>query len=195
MAKPTPIKIENDLLHVGLSWDPNQVVTTVDRVKNMMGQNKITFDLDIACYVYGPDNGFLDYISGIPGEMVDKSGCIRHSGDNRDGVGDGDDEHIAIDLPCSPSYIETLIFVVEVASAHAFKDIIEPTTQITAEETKKVLYQTRLARDGKGDSSACVSFKIKRGDTMGDWFIHPLEEFLDHEHIEDWAETLRTYLD
>lgn len=194
MSKMTPLKIENDLLRIGLSWDPNQVVTTVDRVKNLMGQNTITFDLDIACYVYGPDGGFMDYISGTPGEMVDKSGCIRHSGDNRDGVGDGDDEYITVDIPCAPAYIETLVFVVEVASAHAFQDIIEPSAQITDNETGKILYQTLLTREGKGDNSACITFKIKRGDKMGDWFIYPIEKFIDHENIEDWAETLSQYL-
>lgn len=195
MSKPTPVKIEGELIQVGLSWDPNQVVTTIDRVKNLMGQNKVTFDLDIACYSYAADNSFLNYISGVPGEMVDKSGCIKHSGDNRDGVGDGDDEYIVVDLKDAPSYLETLFFVVEVASAHAFGDIIEPTSQVTDKDSGKLFYQTKLSQSGKANNSACIAFKIKRGIVMQEWVIHPIEEFLDHEHIEDWAQTLRSYLD
>ena len=60
MSIHMPFKIENNQLRVGLSWDPNQVVTAVDRVKNMMGRNTVTFDLDISCYVYGPQNDFQD---------------------------------------------------------------------------------------------------------------------------------------
>ena len=189
-----PFKIENNQLRVGLSWDPNQVVTAVDRVKNMMGRNTVTFDLDISCYVYGPQNDFQDFISGLDGEMVGKSGCIRHSGDNLDGIGDGDDEFITIDLNTAPDYINNLVFVIEVASAHAFKDIISPSIQVREILSGSEIYQLSLVQAGQEDRSACIALKIGRNAVGSPWVLSPIESFVDHENIEDWANTLNKYL-
>ncbi len=44
--------------------------------------------------------------------MSAAGGAVRHSGDNRTGEGDGDDEFIGIDLDALPADIKIIAFVV-----------------------------------------------------------------------------------
>lgn len=187
--------LTSDVYRIGISWDPNQIVTLGDKIKTFLGTNSATFDLDVSCFIYGAGRTFLDYVSGMPGEMVDKSGSIRHSGDDTDGAGDGDDEHILVDLANCPSDVEQIIIVVEVASAHAFSDIIRPQIRFVKEGEKTEMSATDLSQSGKADNSACVWARLERNKHEPDkWFLQQISHFTNHEYIEDWPEYLTKYL-
>jgi tellurium resistance protein TerD len=74
-----------------------------------------TFDLDVMvamCDLSGkmPQEGdFIFY-----GNTKHISGSVIHSGDNRDGQGNGDDEVINIDFNLIPSNIEKLVFAINI---------------------------------------------------------------------------------
>ena len=55
------------------------------------------------------------------GNLRHPSGAIQHMGDNLTGAGDGDDEQIMVNLPAVPSYIEKLVFVVNIYDANVRK--------------------------------------------------------------------------
>lgn len=53
------------------------------------------------------------------GNLRHSSGAIIHQGDNLTGAGDGDDEQIMVDLYGIPSYIDKLVFIVNIYDASA----------------------------------------------------------------------------
>ncbi|MEC7576984.1 MAG: hypothetical protein VX468_06610, partial [Pseudomonadota bacterium] len=48
----------------GLSWDPNEGASVTDKLSNMLGQNKETYDLDLSCYCYDEHKSLMDYVTG-----------------------------------------------------------------------------------------------------------------------------------
>lgn len=90
---------------VGLGWDP----------RNTDGQQ---FDLDASAFLLtsgGRVRGDHDFIFYNQLRSVD--GSVEHTGDNRDGQGDGDDEAINIDLSRVPQEIDKVAIAVTIDQA------------------------------------------------------------------------------
>lgn len=91
---------------VGLGWDTNQYDGEAD------------FDLDASVFMLksnekvGNDNDFIFY-----GNLAHRSQSVTHTGDNRTGEGDGDDEVIKVNLSKIPSDYEKLVVVVTIYEA------------------------------------------------------------------------------
>ena len=94
----------------GLGWDVNNF------------DNGSEFDLDASVFMLGAgdklqkDEDFIFY-----NNQKHASGSVTHSGDNRTGEGEGDDESIYIDFTKVPANIEKLAFVVTIHDAVARK--------------------------------------------------------------------------
>ncbi len=90
----------------GLGWDVNGF------------DNGQDFDLDASVFMLGSgdklqkDEDFIFY-----NNQKHASGAVIHSGDNRTGAGEGDDESIYIDFTKVPANIEKLAFVVTIHDA------------------------------------------------------------------------------
>lgn len=82
-------------LTLGLGWDP------VDGGKGSL-------DLDAGCVLLDRDNIYVDFVYF---DNLVSSG-MRHSGDNRTGAGDGDDETIHFDLTKIPPNVESIVVVI-----------------------------------------------------------------------------------
>lgn len=91
---------------VGLGWDINKY------------DGGHEFDLDTAAFLLvesgkvGADKDFCFY-----GNQKHESGAVEHSGDNKTGAGDGDDEVIKIDLSKIPAAIQKVDFTVTIHEA------------------------------------------------------------------------------
>src|SRR5690606_22176516 len=55
--------------------------------------------------------------------LASKDGSIRHSGDNRTGMGDGDDETVLIDLPRVPVHLTSLVLIVTSYQGQTFEQV------------------------------------------------------------------------
>lgn len=90
---------------VGLGWNPN-----VNHGKE--------FDLDVSAFIVGSngkrlsDDHFIFY-----NNLVAPDGSVEHTGDNRTGDGDGDDEVLKIDFSLMDSRATEIIFVVTIHEA------------------------------------------------------------------------------
>ncbi|MBK6872309.1 MAG: TerD family protein [Kineosporiaceae bacterium] len=90
---------------VGLGWNPR----TTDGAP---------FDLDASCLLLttegrvGSDRDFIFYNNTHGGD-----GAIHHTGDNRTGDGEGDDEQINVDLPRIPGWVDRVVFVASIDKA------------------------------------------------------------------------------
>lgn len=93
---------------VGLGWDTNKY--------DGGGQ----FDLDASVFLLNTegkcasDADFIFY-----NQKENANGSVIHSGDNRTGEGEGDDEQINIDLTKVPSNVEKISFVITIHDAEA----------------------------------------------------------------------------
>lgn len=95
------------VVHVGLGWDP-RVTDGSD------------FDLDASAFLLDEsgkvtsDSDFIFY-----NNLQSPDGSVRHTGDNLDGSGEGDDEVIMVDLPAVPASVNKIAFTVTIHDAQA----------------------------------------------------------------------------
>ena len=92
---------------VGLGWD----------ARSTDGQD---FDLDASAFLLKADGKVRadsDFIFYNQLKSVD--GSVEHTGDNRTGEGDGDDEAIKVDLSKIPADIDKIMFTVTIHEAEA----------------------------------------------------------------------------
>jgi tellurium resistance protein TerD len=92
---------------VGLGWDP----------RTTAGEQ---FDLDASAILVA-ENGKIrseaDFI--FYNQMQTPDGSVVHQGDNRTGVGDGDDERIVIDLRTVQADVQRIVIAVSIHDADA----------------------------------------------------------------------------
>ncbi|NAZ76699.1 chemical-damaging agent resistance protein C [Kineococcus sp. T13] len=92
---------------VGLGWD----------VRTTTG---LDFDLDASALLVGAggrvlsDGHFVFY-----NQLASPEGSVRHTGDNRTGEGEGDDEVIEVDLLSVPEQCQKIVFAVSIHDADA----------------------------------------------------------------------------
>jgi tellurium resistance protein TerD len=90
----------------GLGWDTNKYDGDGD------------FDLDVSVFLAdasGKVTGEHDFI--FYNQPTHPSGAVDYSGDNRNGVGDGDDETIKVDLSKIPANISKISFTATIYDA------------------------------------------------------------------------------
>ncbi|MDF5937237.1 TerD family protein [Pseudomonas aeruginosa] len=90
---------------VGLGWDPRSTDGT-------------QFDLDASAFLLnatGKVRGDADFI--FYNQLKSPDGSVEHTGDNRDGAGDGDDEAIKVDLSRVPADVDKIAFTVTIHDA------------------------------------------------------------------------------
>jgi tellurium resistance protein TerD len=92
---------------VGLGWDARS--TTGD-----------DFDLDASALMLDQGGKVLsDKHFIFFNNMTSPDGSVSHTGDNRTGEGDGDDEAIEVDLAAVPNDVDKIVFPVSVYEAEA----------------------------------------------------------------------------
>lgn len=93
---------------IGLGWDVKAIDTGVD------------FDLDASVFLLGSneklisDNHFVFYNNLT---SPDSAKSVQHTGDNRTGAGDGDDEAIKINLQKVPAEVQKIVVTVTIFEA------------------------------------------------------------------------------
>lgn len=96
-------------VHVGLGWDER-------------GTDGSEFDLDASVFML-TDNGKVrneaDFI--FYNQLKSACGAVEHTGDNRTGAGEGDDEVVMVNLEQMPTEIQKLAFTVTIHDAEARK--------------------------------------------------------------------------
>ena len=97
---------------VGLGWD------AVEQRSGLFGLFKAA-DIDCDATAILLKNGkFVDKTDVVYfGNLVHKSGTVRHMGDNLTGEGEGDDEQILIELSRVPQEYDKIVIVVNIYSA------------------------------------------------------------------------------
>lgn len=91
---------------LGLGWDTNRY------------QGSDDFDLDLVIFMCGADKKCHDEKNFVYyHNLTDPSGAVIHSGDNRTGAGDGDDESAKIDFSKMPANVQHIVVAVTIYDA------------------------------------------------------------------------------
>ena len=144
---------------IGLGWDINEYDGEED------------FDLDASVYMLkdngkvGSDDDFIFY-----GNLEHKTKCIVHTGDNRTGEGDGDDEVIKVNLDKIPSDYTTLSVVVTIYDAgnrfQNFGMVNNAYVRIVDEEKEEEIIKYDLSEDFSTETAIVVAELYKKN---GEW--------------------------
>lgn len=150
---------------MGLGWDAK-------KVSGLFGlfQKEQSIDLDASCVLFDENKNKLDEVWFRQLKSLD--GSIIHTGDNRTGDGDGDDEQIIVDLPKVPSNVKTLVFVVNSFTGQNFSQIENAFCRIVNHANNKEIARYNLSC--QGNHTAMVMAKVYRHNN--EWKMHAIGE-------------------
>lgn len=144
---------------IGLGWDTNKYSGGGD------------FDLDASAFLVGSNgktNDDLDFI--FYNNLEHSSGSVIHTGDNRTGEGDGDDEQLIVEFAKIPSGIDKIAITVTIHDAIArmqnFGQISNAFVRVVNEETNEEVLRYDLSEDFSVET-ALVFCEIYRNN--GEW--------------------------
>ncbi|MEN9423698.1 MAG: hypothetical protein RL122_1081 [Pseudomonadota bacterium] len=124
---------------IGLGWDERSTDGT-------------SFDLDASAFLLtasGKVRGDADFI--FYNQLKSTDGSVEHTGDNRTGQGDGDDESMKVDLSKVPSEITKVAFTVTIHDAEArrqnFGQVANAFIRVVNDATGTEIVRYDLAED------------------------------------------------
>ena len=149
---------------IGLSWDVKEGVQA---------------DLDASVIILGENEKMLSEDSIVFYNKLEAyTGAIKHSGDERSGAAEGDDETITIDLSKLPSDVKTMLAVITIygtgqSTAVTFGRVKNASVRLYNGDTNQALYQFDLTEDAsRGTSVEMARIYLKDGEwrftTLGD---------------------------
>ena len=147
-----------DNLMVGLGWDVN----------NFQGA---AFDLDASVFMVDGNekvlnnSGFIFY-----GQPSDPAGSVVHSGDNKTGEGEGDDERIKVVLSKVPADIQKIIFTVTIYECKTrnqnFGQVSNAYIRVINADTNEELLRYDLGEDYSIETAVVIAEIYKNN---GEW--------------------------
>lgn len=156
---------------MGVGWDMAQPKSGGFLSAMFRGNNAPeSIDLDASCILFDDQNQPVDVV--FFGQLSSKDGSIRHTGDNRTGEGDGDDEQIIVDLERIPASIKTLVFTVSSFRGQTFDQVSNAFCRIVNSADSKEIAKYTLS--SQGSHTAQIMAKLYRH--SGDWKMAALGE-------------------
>lgn len=150
---------------MGLGWDAKKTAGFLGFFKQDQ-----EIDLDATCVTFDAGGEVVDTVWFK--QLQSKDGSIVHTGDNRTGAGDGDDEQIIVDLSKVPAHVQNLVFVVNSFTGQSFDQIQNAFCRLVDTKTEKEIARFQLS--GGGGHTAQVMVRIYR--EGGAWQMHAIGE-------------------
>lgn len=167
---------------MGLGWD-------VAMKKGLFGTRPgPPVDLDASCAMFDRQGELIDTIWF--GQLKSRDGSVVHTGDNRTGDGDGDDEQILVDLNQLPASVSTLVFTVNSFTGITFEKIENATCRIVDQDNNEELARYELS--GSGSHTAQIMAKISRA--SGAWQMTAIGERTSGRTMHDLMPAIRARL-
>ncbi|MGZ5012351.1 MAG: TerD family protein [Methylobacter sp.] len=155
---------------MGLGWDAKKV--PLGKLKGLFGGggSSESIDLDASCVMFDDQNKAVDII--YFGQLKSRDGSIIHTGDNRSGAGDGDDEQIKVDLDKVPANIKSMVFTVNSFSGQTFDQVDNAYCRIV--DSSNDVEVARYTLSAQGSHTAQIMAKLYRHN--GEWKMHAIGE-------------------
>ena len=138
---------------MGLGWDavkPKGIMGMFSKPKEI--------DLDASCVMFDGAKNIVDVVWFR--QLASKDGSIQHSGDNRTGAGDGDDETINVDLSRIPANVTSLVFTINSFTGQTFNEIENAFCRLVNIANNQEIAKYTLS--GGGNVTAQIMAKVYR---------------------------------
>jgi len=169
----------------GLGWDPAEQKGGFFGFGRKSGGD---IDLDASALVFDANRRVIDTIWFR--QLTGMQGAIRHSGDNRTGQGDGDDETISIDLAALPAQVSHIVITVNSFTGETFNQVENAFARLVDTSTGKEIGTYKLAE--KGAHTGVVMAALSRdGDT---WSMKAIGEPMRGRTVQDMVDTSARFL-
>jgi tellurium resistance protein TerZ len=145
-------------------------------------------DLDASCLLFDANRQITDQVWFRQLKSVD--GSIVHTGDNRTGAGDGDDEQIIVDLVSLPTSVTTLVFTVNSFQGDTFDRIENAYCRLVDATTNIEL--ARFDLSGSGSHTGQVMAKLTR--TGSGWDMKAIGERTTGRTFHDMMPAINAHL-
>jgi len=150
---------------MGLGWD-------AIKKKGLFGFGAKTesVDLDASCVLFDESNRPVDFVWFR--QLKSRDGSIVHTGDNRTGAGEGDDEQIVVDLTRVPAGVKALVFTVNSFTGQNFSQVENAYCRIVDADNGQEVARYDLSVQGA--HTAQIMAKLYRHN--GEWKMHAIGE-------------------
>lgn len=150
---------------LGVGWD-------VAKSKGFFGfgGGSEEIDLDASCILFDENKQPVDVV--YFGQLRSKDGSIQHSGDNRTGEGDGDDEVIRVNLNAIPAQVKSLVFTVSSFRGQTFEKVNNAFCRLVDQSSNTEV--ARYSLSTQGAHTGLIIAKIYRHN--GAWKMHAIGE-------------------
>eukprot|EP00639_Heterosigma_akashiwo_P025822 CAMPEP_0194702990 /NCGR_PEP_ID=MMETSP0295-20121207/27272_1 /TAXON_ID=39354 /ORGANISM="Heterosigma akashiwo, Strain CCMP2393" /LENGTH=346 /DNA_ID=CAMNT_0039597801 /DNA_START=272 /DNA_END=1308 /DNA_ORIENTATION=+ len=171
--------ISNKVIEFGLSWD------------FFDGMDPVDLDAQAVCFDGTGkvvDCAFYNQLSACDGSVV-------HSGDNRTGEGEGDEEAITIDFDRLPKHVKAIAMVVTAYSGGTFQSVETAHAELREVATRggRPVVAT-LALGCQGQHTAAI-FAVLHQDGAGRWRASQVREATQGRHFQECLPALRQTVD
>jgi tellurium resistance protein TerZ len=168
---------------MGLGWD-------AIKTKGLFGFGSKTeaVDLDASCVVFDEANNLVDTVWFR--QLKSKDGSIVHTGDNRTGAGEGDDEQIIVDLSHVPANVKSLVFTVNSFTGQTFAQVENGYCRIINANNQQEVARYDLAVQGA--HTAQIMAKLYRHG--GEWKMHAIGENASGRTFDDLMPAIKAHL-
>lgn len=161
-------------IKMGLGWDvgaaPQKSGGFLGGLFGGGGSAGGSIDLDASCIMLDANKQMVDAIWF--GQLQSKDSSIQHTGDNRTGAGDGDDEVINVNLSRIPDHVQALVFTVNSFTGQTFATVNNAFCRlVNASNNSEV---ARYDLSAQGSHTALILAKIYRHN--GEWKMHAIGE-------------------
>ena len=156
---------------MGLGWD-----AVKKEKKGLMGflggggGGEQEIDLDASCLMFDERGQVTDSVWFR--QLKSHDGSITHTGDNRTGAGDGDDEQIIVDLSRVPPQVKSLVFTVNSFTGQTFQQVANAYCRIVDASNNNEVARYNLSV--QGNHTAQIMAKVYRHN--GEWKMHAIGE-------------------
>jgi tellurium resistance protein TerZ len=150
---------------MGLGWD-------AIKKKGLFGFGARTesVDLDASCLLFDENGSAVDAVWFR--QLKSRDGSIVHTGDNRTGAGEGDDEQIIVDLSHVPPQVRALVFTVNSFTGQNFSQVENAYCRIVNAANQQEVARYDLSVQGA--HTAQIMAKLYRHN--GEWKMHAIGE-------------------
>ena len=161
-------------IKMGLGWDvgaaPQKSGGFLGGLFGGGGSAGGSIDVDASCIMLDANTQRVDAIWF--GQLQSKDSSIQHTGDNRTGAGDGDDEVINVNLSRIPDHVQALVFTVNSFTGQTFATVNNAFCRlVNASNNSEV---ARYDLSAQGSHTALILAKIYRHN--GEWKMHAIGE-------------------
>jgi tellurium resistance protein TerZ len=138
-------------VRMGLGWDAM-------KKRGLFGSRRQEIDLDASALLFDASGQLVDQVWFQ--QLTSRDGSIQHTGDNRTGQGEGDDESIRVYLDGVAPAVQTIVFTVNSFTGQDFSQIENAFCRLIDETNEAEVARYDLT--GSGHHTAQIMSKVSR---------------------------------